>query len=142
METIFRLELKDNMNYIALYVLVAGLAVSGFGLFKVFRRKQYKRSGIRVDGIVTDVVMSGRNYYPIVRYETLDGVEVVEEYSLGTSPPAFKKGERIAVLYKAENCQKFIIDNKKSEYIEFGIIAIGVLIFIFSGICLIDSGSF
>jgi len=126
------------MNYIALYVLAAGLAMSGFGLFRVFRRKQYKRSGIRVDGVVTDVVMDGRNYYPIVRYETLDGVEVEDEYSLGTSPSAFKKGEHVAVLYKPENCKKFIIDNKKSEYIEFGIIAIGLLVFIFSGICLID----
>lgn len=126
------------MNYI-IYTLVVSLAVSGFGLFKFFRRKQYKRSGIRVDAIVSDVVMSGRNYYPIVRYETLDGIEVEEEYSLGTSPSAFKKGERIAVLYKQDNCKKFIIDHKKSEYIEYAIIAIGALVFMIFGFYLMDS---
>ncbi|MGY0039912.1 hypothetical protein [Pedobacter sp. NJ-S-72] len=49
------------MNYMVMYTLAVSLAVSGFGLFKILRRKQYKRSGIRVDGIVSDVVMSGRN---------------------------------------------------------------------------------
>ena len=114
------------MNYI-IYTLVVSLAVSGFGLFKFFRRKQYKRSGIRVDAIVSDVVMSGRNYYPIVRYETLDGIEVEEEYSLGTSPSAFKKGERIAVLISRRIVRNLLLIIK-SEYIEYAIIAIGALV--------------
>jgi hypothetical protein len=126
------------MSYMV-YTLIAGLAVSGFGLFKIFRRKQFKRSGIRVDAIVSDIVLSGRNYYPIIRYETLDGVEVEEEYSLGTSPSTYKKGERIAVLYMQGNCKKFIIDHKKSEYIEYGIIVVGALLFMVFGFYLMDS---
>lgn len=130
------------MNYIVMYMLAVGLLLTGFGLSKIFKRKQYKRSGIKVDGIVSDIVASGRNYYPIVSYETLDGVEVVEEYPLGTSPSAFKKGERIAVFYKQENCKKFIIDAKKSEYIEFAFVAVGVLVVVIAGFYLVGGALF
>lgn len=115
-----------------IYLLIVGLLLSGFGLFKVFDRKRYQKSGVKTSGIVSDIVMSGRSYYPIVSYETLDGVSVEEEYSLGSMPSAYRKGESVKVIYKQEDCKKFILDNKSSEYIEFGFIAIGVIMIFIS----------
>ena len=110
-----------------IYLLIMGLLFSGFGLFKVFDRQRYQKSGVKTGGVVSDIVMSGRSYYPIVSYETLDGIHVEEEYSLGTMPSAYRKGESVKVIYKKEDCKKFILDNKSSEYIEFGFIVVGVV---------------
>lgn len=115
-----------------IYLLIVGLLLSCFGLFKVFDRKRYKRSGVKTSGVVSDIVMSGRSYYPIVSYETLDGVSVEEEYSLGSMPSAYRKGEFVKVIYKHGDCKKFILDNKSSEYIEFGFVAIGVIMMFIS----------
>lgn len=114
------------------YLLIMGLLLAGFGLFKVFDRKRYKKSGVKTAGVVSDIVLSGRSYYPIVSYETLDGVSVEEEYSLGSMPSAYRKGEAVKVIYKQEDCKQFILDNKSSEYIEFGFIAIGVIMMFIS----------
>jgi len=115
-----------------IYLLIVGLLLSCFGLFKVFDRKRYKRSGVKTSGVVSDIVLSGRSYYPIVSYETLDGVSVEEEYSLGSMPSAYRKGEFVKVIYKQGDCKKFILDNKSSEYIEFGFVAIGVIMMFIS----------
>lgn len=114
------------------YLLIVGLLLAGFGLFKVLDRKRYKRSGVKTSGVVSDIVLSGRNYYPIVSYETLDGVSVEEEYSLGSMPSAYRKGEFVKVIYKQGDCKKFILDNKSSEYIEFGFVAIGLIMMFIS----------
>lgn len=118
------------------YLLIMGLLLVVFGFFKVFDRKRYKKSGVKTAGVVSDIVLSGRSYYPIVSYETLDGVSVEEEYSLGSMPSAYRKGEFVKVIYKKEDCKKFILDNKSSEYIEFGFIVVGVVILMITGYCL------
>ncbi|WP_367865225.1 DUF3592 domain-containing protein [Pedobacter sp. WC2423] len=114
------------------YLLIVGLLLSGFGLFKVIDRKRFKKFGVKTSGVVSDLVLSGRSYYPIVSYETLDGVSVEEEYSLGSMPSAYRKGESVKVIYKEGDCKKFILDNKSSEYIEFGFMVAGLIMMFIS----------
>ncbi|KIO75557.1 hypothetical protein TH53_19965 [Pedobacter lusitanus] len=125
-----------------IYVLIAGLLMSGFGLFKVLERRQYKRSGIRVPGVVSDIVLCGRNYYPIVNYQTLDKQDMVEEYGMGTSPSVYKRGEQVKVIYKQEDCTKFIIDNRSSAYIEIIFLVIGLLAIAGAGLYLMQPDLF
>lgn len=114
------------------YLLIAGLLMSGFGLFKVIDRKRFKKFGVKTSGVVSDIVLSGRNYYPIVSYETSNGVRMEQEYSLGSMPSAYRKGEPVKVIYKQEDCKKFILDNKSSEYIEFGFMVAGLIMMFIS----------
>ena len=98
--------------------------------------KHYTKRGIKVEGIVTDLVASDRNrmYHPIVRFTLADGYHVEHKSSSGSNPPLFKIGDSVELLYLPEEPSEFIAISKHSEkfYVLFliiGLLAFGYFIF-------------
>ena len=72
------------------------------------------------------------SYYPIVRYRTQNGVSVEFKDSVGSNPPSYHAGDKVTVLYLADNPSKqAIIDRGK-----FWNWSIPVLLFVGAGLLL------
>ena len=138
LDTILQIGLKkqqiiliNSMNDNILYGLIASLLVLCIGILKFLQRKHYEKNGVKVRGIVSDLVLEyqggTRAYYPVVIYSTLEEIEFEEKSSFGTYPSVYEKGQEIYIIYDLVNQKKFIIDNKKSIYIEFVCISIGLI---------------
>lgn len=93
--------------------------------------KNYRKRGIKTQGVVTELVVSGRNrmYHPMVRFTLTDGYHVVHQSSSGSSPALFKAGETVELLYLPEEPSEFIIIGKHSEKFHVLFLIIGLLAF-------------
>ncbi len=93
--------------------------------------KHYRKRGVKTQGIVIDLVASGRNrmYCPIVRFTLADGDHVQHKSSSGSNPALFKTGETIELLYLPEEPSEFIITSKHSEKFYVLFLIIGLLAF-------------
>ncbi|WP_169306912.1 DUF3592 domain-containing protein [Pedobacter polaris] len=119
------------MDNSVVYGMIASLLVLCIGLLKLLQRKRYEKNGVKVQGLVSDLLLEyqggTRAYYPVVSYRTLENIEFEEKSSFGTYPAAFKKGQEIDVIYDRADHKKFIIDSKKYVYIEVVSITIGLV---------------
>jgi hypothetical protein len=73
---------------------------------------------------------SGGGYYPVIRYVTLEKEWVTKKYDIGSSPPAFKEGETVKVIYSPDNHQQFTIDNWHSNLLAPVFIDVGMALMI------------
>ncbi|MGE6218439.1 DUF3592 domain-containing protein [Nubsella zeaxanthinifaciens] len=114
-----------------IYGFIASLLVLCISLLRLRQRKRYEKNGVKVQGLVSDLLLeyqgSTRAYYPVVAYRTLEDIKFEEKSSFGTYPAAFKKGQKIDVIYDRDDHKKFIINHKKYVYLEVVFIVIGVL---------------
>ncbi|PYF74063.1 DUF3592 domain-containing protein [Pedobacter nutrimenti] len=115
---------------------VIGLALILMYFIRYRKRKDYQLNAIKTTGVVVDVVVEfkgvGRFYYPIVSFTLNDGTWVREKYSDGSTPSLFKKGEQVELLYKSDDPASFMIVNDKSNYFDKILLAIGVIIILYS----------
>lgn len=114
--------------------LIIGLIGIVFLLVYLTQRdklKLYRKRGIKTQGIVIDLVASGRNrmYYPMVRFTLPDGYHEVHQSSFGSNPALFKAGEIVELLYLSEEPSKFVIIGKHSEKSHVLFLVIGLLAF-------------
>ena len=57
-------------------------------------------------GLKSEYSSSGHgsySYYPVVRYRTAQNLSVEFKDSIGTNPPSFRPGDKVTVLYLAED---------------------------------------
>src|SRR5262252_7001796 len=59
------------------------------------------RSRARADGTVVALRSHGRGQHPVVQFAPGGGPAVQIESAIGSNPPAFAVGDRVAVLYDA-----------------------------------------
>jgi hypothetical protein len=122
--------------------LMIGLIGIFFLIFYIAQRdktKHYRKHAIKTQGVVTDLVLARSSrrpncYHPIVEFKLADGLEVSHENSFGSTPPLFKKGEIVELLYLPEKPGDFIILSKNPQkfYVIFliiGLLAFGYFLF-------------
>jgi hypothetical protein len=87
------------------------------GMYQARDIARLQSSGLRAPGEVIRIkseYSSGRNggynYYPIVRYRTERNETVEFKDSIGSNPPSYRPGDRVTVLYRADDPRDVIID--------------------------------
>jgi len=93
---------------------LAGLAILGKAVSVVIDRRHEIAAATRADGVVIDLIAShdseSETYHPRVRFVTANGEVVEFTGSVGSDPPGFDIGERVAVLYDPANPNDARID--------------------------------
>jgi hypothetical protein len=93
--------------------MIFGLLFFAIGSGMTMRQRTLEKRGIEAPGIVVGLHENydsdGSTYTPIVQFRTDSGqsVEFVSSYS--SSPPAYRVGETVTVVYPPENPEKAII---------------------------------
>ena len=101
-------------------VLIWGLAAV-FVVYAVNSRRESQRfaaGAARAQGVVVDLVAgptpgpqsTGTVAYPVVRYRTTDGREVVFRSDLGSQPSPWRPGQPVTVLYDPTDPQQARIE--------------------------------
>ena len=102
-------QMKGNRQaapFVGLFAIIL-LAV---GIFQARDIARLEASGLRAQGEVVRLkgeMSSGRNsgytYSPIVRYRTDRNVMVEFKDAIGSNPPSYRTGDKVTVLYRADN---------------------------------------
>ncbi|WP_441708295.1 DUF3592 domain-containing protein [Fulvivirga maritima] len=67
--------------------------------------------GKRTMATVNDFALEKNMYYPVIHYTTDNDEVFIEKLSIGSNPPKYKKGDKIPIIYSAQNPQDFMIDD-------------------------------
>jgi hypothetical protein len=97
-----------NATIDEIILLAGGAFLAVWGSAKMTERRKLLKNGARVEGTVmeNDYSGNGSSYYPVIRYVTLEKEWVTKKYDIGSSPPAFKEGETVRVIYSPDNNQQ------------------------------------
>ena len=89
----------------------------GAGLYESAKIARLEATGLRAQGEVVRLKAessssnNGYSYYPIVRFSTANNARVEFKDSIGSNPPSYRAGDKVTVLYLADNpSQEAIID--------------------------------
>ncbi|MDA0183189.1 DUF3592 domain-containing protein [Solirubrobacter phytolaccae] len=90
------------------------LAIGAFAIVAAlleWRKERHLRAvGERTDGVVTRLRWSGSRAYPVIQFQTPDGRVLEVEGQLGSSPPMYRDGAAVRVLYDPKNPEHARID--------------------------------
>lgn len=99
------------------FFLLTGIVLGMWGLQLTLFYLDLMIWGERAEGVVVALKQTGdpqrrtRPYYPIVKYETLNGETVTFRYRAGHYPPIHAIGEEVYVLYFPEAPEEAVIDH-------------------------------
>ena len=119
----FNLEISDR-TYAEMFCAVTGLFISVYGNGKRAQFGNLQKNGIRVEGEVVEIKSTNSggaddsriSYYPVIRFEPVDGSPIAADYSFVSSNPCtYKLWETVPVLYDANDPGNFMLDNKSSK---------------------------
>lgn len=95
---------RQRLGRIVTPILVMlGLGVLALGVHIGRRVSHLEASGARTPGTVVGLdiesTLRNRNYYPVVRFRTPDGIAVEFRDGTGSNPPAYREGDTVTVLF-------------------------------------------
>ena len=119
------------------FFLVPGvlMLIVGFGL--AFKQFSFRQKALRADGLVIgnrayDDSDNGRTYRPEVEYTGSDGLRHTFVSGVVSSPPSFKQGDRVKVLYSPDRPDDVAIDTFFQQW--FGTLMSGSLGAVFTSV--------
>jgi len=83
-------------------------------------------------GTVVDLV-TGRGYHPVIKFTTQDKRQVTFVSSIGSSPPRFKKGHKVRVIYDPRRPSRARINSGFAIWLPAVLLALGTVAFGGSG---------
>jgi len=97
-----------NNKLAAPIVAVFVLALFAAGIYQGRSIARLEAFGLRANGEVVRIARQSSSaghfsYYPIVRYRTEQNVIVEFKDSIGSNPPTYRPGDKVAVLYLADD---------------------------------------
>lgn len=118
--------MKSSKSLILLgFVAVLGVGLLVGGIFSFVQKQAFLKTAQKTTGLVTDLIQSytgapgpasnsngnyvsaSRNknlvYYPEVSFTTADGQTIKFQSSTGSNPPAYRRGEKVTILYDPRN---------------------------------------
>ncbi len=98
--------------------LIAGLVFINFGYRQVRKHRRVMRNGVTVEGTIQSlessrnvVSTSDDDVYPIVRFNTRQGLLITKRYHITVSSFEFRNGEKVQIIYNPDDPEDFIIDS-------------------------------
>jgi hypothetical protein len=98
-----------NNKQVAPFVGVFAVLLIGVGIYQARDIARLESSGLRAQGEVVRLVgesssgSGGYSYHAIVRYRTEKNVRVEFKDNVGSNPPSRRPGDKVIVLYLADN---------------------------------------
>jgi len=83
----------------------------------LYKRSKYRKSGLKVNGLISDLIWKRGNCYPVVNFTTLAGLEIKKQYAIGINISTFKKGDAVEILYMEPKPENYIINSGVYRYI-------------------------
>lgn len=95
------------------FFLLFGLLFFTIGSGMTYRQRSLEKQGLEAPGVVVGLDESydsdGSTYAPIVQFKTSSGQSVEFTTSYYSSPPSFKVGQPVVVVYSPESPEKAVI---------------------------------
>jgi hypothetical protein len=115
-------------------LFIAGLTILLIGIYKNTQLVQLRKTGIRVEGIIFQVINSGGgdSYFPVVRFTTNANDTVTQKYKISTNWWSYKEGQNVQVIYDPINPGNFIIDDGLGKTVGPGFVWGGIALIIIS----------
>jgi len=93
------------------FVGLFAIMLAALGTYQSVKLAHLQAAGLRAEGRVVRMTResgsSGHDYtyYPVVEFRTRDNMKVQFKDRVGTNPPSYRAGDKVAVLYLAESSQ-------------------------------------
>jgi len=112
---------KVNL-WVGIPFLLFGLVFAGIGGWFYWGSAQLAETGARAQGIVVDLEWrrdsdGDSTYRPVVEFTDQSGTRHQFVESIGSSPPAFSRGEEVEVIYDPWAPDEAIIDSFTTRYL-------------------------
>jgi hypothetical protein len=113
---------KNMQRYMVVLFLGGMSIILGVVAYIIYESQQnIVRNGDTATGTVVDMNYdhSGKRggvYYPIVKFETAGGEVVEGRGQMGSSPPSYKVGDTVKVLYLKNDPKSWVIDRWPELY--------------------------
>ncbi|MBN2411118.1 DUF3592 domain-containing protein [candidate division KSB1 bacterium] len=130
------------LKILGLVFFLIGLTLLIAGFLSYFSTQKFITHSTVTTGTVIDLVRgtSGTDdsatssyvYYPVVQYETINGVVIEFHSRIGSNPPSYRKGDQVRVRYPEKDPYKARIDSFMQIW--FVSIILGCLGIVFGGI--------
>jgi hypothetical protein len=96
--------MQNKLWLVALILFGMGAIFAGIAGFMFYQQYKLEQSGLRAGGVVIAMVSSTDNdgsttYAPVVRFKTQNGRSYEFQSSFFASPPDYKVGDEVTVLY-------------------------------------------
>lgn len=106
-------------RFFPLLFVAFGLLFSWLGLRIALSGRRLRESGVRVPGVVVRLRFSrstsgsanSGQYFPLMRFRTVDGQDMEVESDIGTNPAPAREGAQVTVIYDPANPRRARIDN-------------------------------
>ena len=132
--------------YLILCYLIISIALILAGLINWYRTKRFIETAQRTIGTVIELVSRSpkrTTYAPKVRFNAMDGREIVFTETLSTNPPGYEVNEQVTVLYDPQDYQRARVFKSKWRVYYFALLlgGLGVIFFIVYMIVLFTLGN-
>lgn len=99
--------------------------------------RKLRKNGTKTRGTITDVeITEGEDdkiYFPIVRFRTYGGVEIVGKTMSGYKEKDYQSSvKEVEVIYLESNPEKFIIERQKFNYWILVVFVITIIVFLYT----------
>lgn len=104
---------RSLKRWAPLHLLIcAGMIYGGWYLHQ--SQTAFERQALKAEGEVVRMIAERSDdstvYYPLISYVTMFGVTIQFKDSVGSSPPSFQQGNKVDVLYVADDPRGAIVD--------------------------------
>lgn len=89
--------------------LLVGLIIASVGAYFFRSTQDLLKNGLRSTGKVVELRKT-RSYKPVVEFETADNRTIIAVCKVGSTPPRYKVGDSVTVLYRAASPQDISLD--------------------------------
>lgn len=102
-----------NDIFVSLIFLITGTVVMYVIFFVKRKNKKILENGIEVEGVINGFEnidsLSNNSRFPIIRFQTQNGVLITEKANIALPPFILKEGQKVKVIYKIDNPKDFIL---------------------------------
>lgn len=101
---------RAGLPIVAFFAIILALV----GCYQGYRIARLENAGVRAEGEVVDLKAESSNhgysYYPIVRFPIGNHRSVQFKDYVGSDPPSYQVGDRVRVLFLADDLREAVID--------------------------------
>lgn len=127
-----------NDIFVSLIFLITGTVVMYVIFFVKRKNKKILENGIEVEGVMNGFEnidsLSNNSRFPIIRFQTQNGVLITEKANIALPPFILKEGQKVKVIYKIDNPKDFILKTSFDFSKLFYLFLLLLIVFISLGI--------
>jgi Protein of unknown function (DUF3592) len=133
-----------DMSIVPLFGIVFGAVFVGTAVRVMTVGQRLRRHGVRVPGVVVGLRRSshGRGpYYPMLRFQTMQGSVLETQSDLGSNPSPVRPGQQVMVVYDPERPQRARLDGVGGRGVLHGVLflTVGAVILVVSLVAAVSS---